>query len=97
MASKYAYVKATIAARRIWANSFKDGPCIRCGIKYAHYVMDWYHRDRSTKKFGLGRGGFRWSRKAILEEIEKCDLLCANCHRIVEYEIRSQIELTVEP
>lgn len=64
----------------------ESSPCKRCGERYPHYVMDYHHRDRETKSFKLSRvlsHTMAWSK--VLEEIAKCDLLCANCHRFVEY------------
>ncbi len=45
-------------------------------------VLDFDHRDQKTKKFNLAEaisGGISMSR--IKTEIEKCDIVCANCHR----------------
>lgn len=57
----------------------KDVPCTDCGEKYPHYVMDFDHRDRATKKINVGATR---SMKETLAEIEKCDIVCSNCHRI---------------
>jgi len=87
VANCYAYHKKCVDNRRKWFQSLKEkDPCLRCGQKYPYYVMDWHHRNPCEKSFGLGQQSFRKSRKLLLEEIAKCDLLCANCHRIVEYE-----------
>jgi hypothetical protein len=60
--------------------SLKDRPCMDCGVKYPHYVMDFDHQDRSEKRFDLSDCG-RWSPEAIKAEAAKCDVVCANCHR----------------
>lgn len=68
-----------------WLNSLKNKPCLDCKQKYPHYVMDFDHlRD---KKFTLSkaRKGF-WARNKILAEIEKCELVCSNCHRERTYQ-----------
>ena len=53
-----------------------------CGITYPWYVMDFDHR-RGKKKFSICVAAQRgWSIKTIQEEIDKCDAVCANCHRI---------------
>ena len=64
--------------------SFKKKPCMDCGIQYPHYVMDFDHRDRKTKLTSINRmiNFHSYAAKKIMEEIEKCDLVCANCHRI---------------
>ena len=61
----------------------KEGtPCADCGQRFPSFVMDYDHRDSSTKfemvsvLVGQGRG-----KQMILDEIDKCDLICANCHR----------------
>jgi len=62
-------------------NSAKDRPCVDCGVKYPTYVMQFDHRDPTTKNFTIAthvrNGG---SLKALIAEIEKCDVVCANCH-----------------
>lgn len=61
-------------------------PCLDCGKTYPFYVMDLDHRDRTRKKFEIAVGhARRYSRKAMREEIEKCDAVCANCHRVRTY------------
>ena len=64
----------------------KEGACMDCGFsgKDFPYVLDFDHgNDGLSKKFNIGN----WSRtvlsiKAIVKEMEKCELVCANCHRI---------------
>lgn len=54
-------------------------PCTDCGLPYPFYVMHWDHLrdkvdqiDRIIQKTG--------SKRRVLEEIAKCELVCANCH-----------------
>lgn len=62
--------------------SKKDKPCMDCGIKYPHYVMDFDH-VRGEKYMGISiMRTRRMSLEKLTEEIEKCDVVCANCHRI---------------
>lgn len=72
----------------IWFRSLKDKPCKDCGIKYPWYVLDFHHRNPIDKSFSLSTGCYRHSREDVLKEIEKCDLICANCHRIREYKYK---------
>ena len=67
--------------------SLKQKPCMDCGVQYPHYVMDFDHRDRKTKLTSINRmiNFHSYAKNKILEEIEKCDLVCANCHRIRTY------------
>jgi len=54
--------------------------CVDCGVKN-HIVLDFDHL--SDKKYNVSRmihDGFSWA--AIKKEIAKCEVVCANCHRI---------------
>ena len=69
--------------RRVFEEE-KARPCSDCGRRYPPFVMDFDHVDPETKRFTIGRDG--WNRIATLveirREIAKCDVVCANCHRI---------------
>lgn len=60
----------------------KDVPCNDCGIKYPYYVMDFDHRIPSQKSFTIASNISKYSLDQIKNEISKCDIVCANCHRI---------------
>ncbi len=59
----------------------KDKPCTDCGVKYPYYVMDFDHRNGDEKLAGLGQLMKRHSEASLIDEMAKCDLVCANCHR----------------
>lgn len=64
--------------------------CIKCGESHPA-TLDFHHveRNRTNKKvYELVSDGHHWPR--ILEEIAKCVVLCANCHRIHHYEERKK-------
>jgi len=63
----------------------KGGACQRCGVSYPHVVYDLHHRDPSQKEFSPSNAIFKRSFESLLAEAEKCDLLCANCHRLEHY------------
>ena len=42
------------------------------------------HINPKDKNFSIGSGGYTRSWKRVKEELDKCVLLCANCHREVE-------------
>lgn len=60
----------------------KSVPCADCRIQYPHYVMDLDHRDPETKSFDPANLVNRGSWRIFQEEIAKCDVVCANCHRV---------------
>lgn len=62
--------------------------CSRCGFNNPD-ALDFHHIDPSSKVVALGASEVvSWGTKRVLAEISKCELLCANCHRIEEYERR---------
>lgn len=74
------------AANRKWYQELKSNtPCAKCGVKYPYYVMDYDHKDPTNKKHCIAHM-MGHSKKALQNEINKCELLCANCHRIKTYE-----------
>lgn len=64
--------------RRILLDA-RSGGCLRCPEKHPA-CLDFHHRDGNTK---LGHIGVirRFGKQKLLDEIAKCDVLCANCHR----------------
>ena len=55
--------------------------CVDCGYDAHPAALHFDHVDPSTKLFGIAKGLTRsWS--AILAEIAKCEVRCANCHAI---------------
>lgn len=61
--------------------------CVKCGYCKCPDALEFHHRDPSMKRFSLS-GAYlrRW--EALTAEMDKCDLLCANCHRELEYQLR---------
>ena len=56
------------------------GRCVRCGYGKCLRALDFHHIDSSTKVFCVGqRLGKTWD--DVIREANKCELLCANCHR----------------
>ena len=67
--------------QREFIQQAKTCPCADCGVPYPHWIMDFDH-VRGTKKVNvsyLARNTVSW--ETIKEEIAKCDVVCANCHR----------------
>lgn len=87
-ADRREYLKAAVTKRRRVlkqrAVTLMGGECMICGYKKHQGVLEFHHIDASTKSFGVSGGGFSRSWESILLELQKCVLLCANCHREVE-------------
>lgn len=60
--------------------------CVECGYSEHPAALDWSHRDdRGQKSFNIG-ANIKRSWDDTLTEIAKCDVLCANCHRVMTFE-----------
>lgn len=60
----------------------KGGKCIVCGYNKCNAALDFHHVDPSTKDPDISKMR-NWSAARKRSEIDKCVLLCANCHREV--------------
>jgi hypothetical protein len=60
----------------------QEVPCADCGMSYPYYVMDFDHRPGEVKTGHISDLMRSKGRKAVMAEIAKCDVVCANCHRI---------------
>jgi hypothetical protein len=68
--------------------SFKEGKsCSICGYNKMPQILHFHHRDETNKKFDIGNvANLGVSIEHLKEEIEKCDLLCPNCHYGLHHE-----------
>ena len=80
------------AQRRALLTFIKDVPCFDCNVKYPHYVMDFDHAT-GTKLFNLGKAvDDNISIENLLIEVQKCDIVCSNCHRKRTFSRKTQCE-----
>jgi 5-methylcytosine-specific restriction endonuclease McrA len=79
------YLISAVAKRRkkIRLKSIKHmgGKCERCGYSKYPEVLEFHHKDPAQKYFNVSEKGHSRSWDRVKKEIEKCVLLCANCHR----------------
>ena len=69
----------------------KKGKCNRCGWKKHPEILHLHHKNKKNKLFEFSKLNKYIKFKDILIEIEKCVLLCPNCHLFIHYQ-----ELSVE-
>ena len=66
---------------RSWMDSLKEGrPCADCGGTFSPWVMHWDHLPEFVKVDEVSSMVASLRRARVLEEIAKCELVCANCH-----------------
>jgi hypothetical protein len=72
-----------------WYQALKtDTPCADCGLTFHPAAMNWGHLPGTHKIADVGTLATQHSYGAVLREIEKCELVCANCHAVRSYERR---------
>ena len=59
----------------------KGGCCEICGYNKCIEALEFHHKDPDQKDFSLS--GKSWALDRLIEEANKCLMLCANCHREV--------------
>jgi len=84
-ADRAEYLKNAVKSRRKLlrhkARQYKGGKRMLCGYNRCEDALDFHHIDSSKKSFGLSAKGTTRSWEKIRVEIDKCVLICANCHR----------------
>lgn len=72
-------------ARKQRAIAYKGGHCAACGGVFHTAAFDFHHLDPKEKDIdpGLLMGA---SDEVLFKELDKCILLCSNCHRELHYE-----------
>ena len=79
------YMKAAVIKRRRAikqkAVEYMGGQCQICGYKRHQAALEFHHIDPKTKSFGIGGYGHSRSWERVKQELAKCLLVCANCHR----------------
>ena len=80
------------AGKRAIINEYKQMKgCFKCGIDNP-VVLDFHHKDPSQKEINISRlVDGNWSLLRIQKEVDKCEVVCANCHRIIHHEMRSLV------
>lgn len=60
---------------------YKGGKCEKCGYCNLNYlrVFEFHHKNPSLKDFTIS--GKSWSYEKLQAEVDKCIMLCSNCHK----------------
>lgn len=77
-------------------NEIKSKPCMDCGGIFDPVCMDFDHRPGEVKSFNVAAWrnfSANVTTAKLHAEIAKCDVVCANCHRIRTFKHRDHYEL----
>jgi len=76
-------VRARQAAIVALLRDLRKGPCAACGMTFEPHQMDFDHRNPADRLFRVTEGrAMLMSRERLFAEVDKCDVVCANCHRL---------------
>jgi len=64
---------------------YLGGKCCKCGYKKCVAALDFHHLIGSDKDFGISDRGYTRSWERVKAELDKCILVCANCHREIHH------------
>lgn len=79
--------------QRVWLHGLKaEVGCHICG-ESDPVCLDFHHKDPEEKLFTIGMSSGR-KRSVLLSEIAKCEVLCSNCHRKLEWAKSQKLKIT---
>jgi hypothetical protein len=68
------------------AVEYKGGKCERCGYDRCIIALEFHHTDPKEKDFHISSNMNKaWDK--VKKELDKCILVCSNCHREIHYEL----------
>lgn len=66
---------------------YKGGCCEKCGYNKCSRALEFHHLDPNEKDFGISHKGHTRSWEKVKKELDKCIMVCANCHAEIHEEI----------
>lgn len=70
---------------RTMAIDYKGEKCIFCGYTKCIEALEFHHVRNDGKDFGISSKGYTRSWERVKQELDKCILVCANCHRKIHF------------
>ncbi len=78
------------------AIEYKGGCCQSCGYKKCFKALEFHHKDPKEKDFNIFSKSHSRSWERVKNEIDKCMLVCANCHREIHANTQLSQETVIE-
>lgn len=66
---------------------YKGGKCEMCGYNRCINALEFHHKDPNEKDFTIS--GKSWSFDRLKKEVDKCTLVCSNCHNEIHYGVNN--------
>lgn len=95
-AKHISYVRKREEGIDAWFRSYKETLCCEvCGENHPA-CLEFHHTDPKQKKFSVSARRDRPSLEKLKEEIAKCKVLCANCHRKEHYSLKRVKKIVID-
>lgn len=76
------YDEPAMLSLRALIDDRRKSPCVDCGKSFPLVCMEFDH-VRGRKRFNLAQARWRvFNRQQVIDEMNKCDVVCSNCHQI---------------
>jgi len=75
---------------KLQAITYKGGKCIVCGYNKYYGALEFHHIDPSKKDFAISDLRKRSFDDDVKRELDKCNLLCSNCHKEIHAKLFNQ-------
>lgn len=82
----YTYVKEHRKRVKEELIAYKGGKCEICGYDKCIAALDFHHINPEEKDFAISNSNIYKNIEALKQEVDKCMLVCANCHRELHYQ-----------
>jgi predicted HNH restriction endonuclease len=73
----------------------KGGKCQLCSFSEYLGALEFHHIDPKTKDEGVSRLIRGRLRQKVIDEVNKCVLVCSNCHKMIHAGIKKCPELII--
>lgn len=83
--TSYDYVKQHRKHIKEELVKYKGGKCEICGYNKCINALEFHHLDPSIKDFTISDSSKHYTLDQMKKEVDKCILVCANCHREIHY------------
>lgn len=75
---------------KLMAVEYKGGKCEICGYDKCVDALEFHHLNPEEKDFGISANGYTRSFDEVKHELDKCIMVCANCHRELHHQERNK-------
>jgi DNA-binding CsgD family transcriptional regulator len=84
--ANYKHVKNFRQKNKERAVNYKGGKCEKCGYNKCITALEFHHTDPKEKDFHISSNMNKaWDK--VKKELDKCILVCSNCHREIHYDL----------